>query len=92
MDLLHPCLSHTRAACSRQLLHLVPSVRVVQEDHVLVVRWSAAGHAVPHLAGQGRWQAPALQQVGQRQVVVGALQRAGSGAVLEEDHLVGVVA
>lgn len=61
---------------------------VVQKGHVLVVAGPAAGRVVPQLPGQH----PAVQQVGQGQVVVGGDAGARPAAVLEQDRLVGVVA
>lgn len=80
-------LAHAAAASGRQLLHLVPAVRVVQKGHVFVVAGSAAGRVVPQLREHG-----AVQQVGQGEVVVGGDAGAPPAAVLEEDRLVGVVA
>lgn len=86
------CLAHAAAAHGRQLFHLVPAVRVVEEGHVLVVGGPAAGCVVPQLPGCQLREHAAQQQVGKGEVVVGADARTCATTVLEEDGLVWVVA
>lgn len=86
------CLAHAAAAHGRQLFHLVPAVRVVEEGHVLVVGGPAAGCVVPQLPGCQLREHAAQQQVGKGEVVVGADTRTCATTVLEEDGLVWVVA
>lgn len=86
------CLAHAAAAHSRQLFHLVPAVRVVEEGHVLVVGGPAAGCVVPQLPGCRLREHTAQQQVGKGEVVVGADAGTCTTTVLEEDGLVWVVA
>lgn len=85
-------LPDAAAASGRQLLHLVPAVRVIQKGHVLVVGGPAAGRVVPQLPGRQRREHAAVQQVGQGEVVVGGEAGARPAAVLEQDGLIGVVA
>lgn len=86
------CLAHAAAAHGRQLFHLVPAVRVVEEGHVLVVGGPAAGCVVPQLPGCRLREHTAQQQVGKGEVVVGADAGTCATTVLEEDGLVWVVA
>lgn len=81
-------LPHTGAFCGRQFLHFVPAMTDVEKDHVFMMGGPTTGLVMPLAAVL---QDATLQEVGDRQVVVGGETRAGPAAVLKQHGLVRVV-